>query len=568
MIENMVMQMDNPEFDLVVVGSGAAGLTAAVVAAHRGLSVLLVEKAAHFGGTSAMSGGAAWIPNNPQMGASGLSDSREQAETYLQGVIGDYFDAEKVGAFLRAGPEMVGFLEANTAVHFENWQSIDQQPWHNGAARGRTIGISTFDGRRLGATQALIAPDLPAHTIFGGMQVSYADLGHFVAALHNARDFLYTGLKIGRYAYDRVRHGRSTRLVGGRSLIASLLYSALAKKVTLWRSAPMLRLSMEGGRVIGIVIERGGQEQAVTARRGVVLASGGYGRNQAMRKQYLPRADPAWSLQPDTNVGDGIDAGKRAGGKIVRDNAANATWAAISVMHGADGGRLSYPHDLRDRAFPGFMMIDPDGRRFVNEGTSSQLLGNAMIERGLDSAWLICDHIALRRYGVGHVKPMPMPYKSYVANGYLKSATSIVGLAELLGMDGPTLSATTERFNMFAREGLDADFCKGEDGFSAEQGDPQHQPSPSLGPIEQGPFYAVQLYLGDFATSNGLETDASARVLDISNQPIPGLYAVGNDENSVFRGTYPGGGASIGPAMTFGYVAALDASAVKSRKIC
>jgi hypothetical protein len=204
----------------------------------------------------------------------------------------------------------------------------------------------------------------------------------------------------------------------------------------------------------------------------------------------------------------------------------------------------------------------PNAPSVVNEGTSSQLLGNTMIERGLDLAWLICDHVALRRYGVGHVKPMPMPmpYRSYVANGYLKTARSIASLAALLNIDPPTLVATTERFNGFARDGVDADFQKGEDEFSAEQGDPSHKPSPSLGPVEHGPFYAIQLFLSDFATSNGLKIDASARVLGAGDQPIGGLYAIGDDENSVFRGTYPGGGASIGPAMTFGYVAALDAS--------
>jgi succinate dehydrogenase/fumarate reductase flavoprotein subunit len=548
-------------FDLVVVGSGAAGLTAAVVAAQRGLSVLVVEKAPLVGGTTARSGSGAWIPNNPHMAPSGFSDSVEQADIYLRALMGKYYDAQKIGAYLRHAPDMVRFLEAHSEMRFENWYSSDYEPWHPGAARGRSIGAVTFDGRRLGKHLPFVAPGLDTLTIFGGMQVAYADVAHFGTALRSPRAFAYTAAKVARYIADRVVHGRTTRLVGGNALVARLLLSALEKGVTLWRSAPMVRLVADDAGVQGAVVARDGKVVAVTARRGVVLATGGYGGNDAMRRAFLPLADAGWSLQPETNTGDGIQAGSRAGGNVVGDNAANGIWAAISAMKDAHGRRVLYPHVFRDRAFPGFLMVDKAGRRFVNEGASYQALGNVMIEKDIRSAWLICNHAALRTYGMGHVKPMPLPYKSFIRNGYLKTAATIPVLAERLGIDPATLGATVERFNRYARNGVDPDFHKGGDGYSAEQGDPTHTPNPAVGPVAPGPFYAIELVPGEFSTINGLETDASARVLGVDGRCVPGLYAVGVDANSVFRGTYPGSGASIGPGMTFGYVAALHAAA-------
>lgn len=552
---------ESDAFDLVVVGSGAAGLTAAVVAAHRGLSVLVVEKAALVGGTTARSGSGSWIPNNPHMAASGLPDSPEKADTYLRGLMGRYYDPDKVGAYLRHAPEVIRWLEANTAVRFQCWFSIDYEPWREGAARGRSIGAVDFDGRRLGRDLATIAPGIPSLTLFGGMQVAYVDVPRFGTALRNPADFAYTASKVARYVRDRALHGGPTRLVCGNALIGALLLTARQKGVTLWRSTPMVRLIVDGGAVRGVVVARDGVERSIGARRGVLLATGGYGGNDAMRRRFLPLADAGWSLQPESNTGDGLLAGEQAGGRVVDDNAANGIWAALSTTVDARGRRDLYPHTFRDRAFPGFVMVDRAGQRFVNEGVSYQALGNVMIAKRMRSAWLICCHESLRRYGMGHVKPMPLPYGPYVRSGYLKTAPTIPALATVLGIDPATLAATVERFNAHASEGRDPDFHKGEDGYSAEQGDPTRKPNPCLGPVAPGPFYAVELVPGEFSTINGLETDACARVLGAAGRPIPGLYAAGVDANSVFRGTYPGSGASVGPAMTFGYVAALHAAA-------
>ncbi|AMK25302.1 FAD-dependent oxidoreductase [Sphingobium sp. TKS] len=554
------MMNEESTFDLVVVGSGAAGLTAAVVAAHRSLSVLVIEKAETFGGTTARSGAVAWIPNNPHMASAGLSDSPEQADHYLRDLMGNFYDEGKVGAFLRHGPEMVGMMEANSVVRFDNWHSLDYEPWRKGAARGRSIGAAEFDGRRLGKDLARISPGLPNLSILGGMQVAYADVAHFGAAFRNRAAFLYTARKIGRYVRDLLLHGRPTRLVGGNALIGALLLTAREKGVTLWPSTPMMRLQFDQGAVRGVIVRRDGREQVVVSRRGVVLASGGYGGNDAMRHAYLPLAGAGCSLQPETNVGDGLHAGGQAGGHVVTDNVANGIWAALSTRVDRSGRRLHHPHIFRDRAFPGFLLVDRHGRRFVNEGASYQELGNVMIRKDIQSAWLICCHAALRTYGMGHVRPGPLPYKNHIRNGYLKTAATIPALAQRLGIDPAVLDATVDRFNGFARDGHDSDFNKGEDAYTAEQGDPQHQPNPTLGPVDPGPFYAVEIRPGEFSTINGLETDASARVLNATGETIAGLYAIGVDANSVFRGAYPGGGASIGPGMTFGYIAAMHAA--------
>ncbi len=547
-------------FDLVVVGSGAAGLTAAVVAAHRGLSVLVIEKAETFGGTTARSGAVAWIPNNPHMAAAGLPDSPEQADDYLRDLMGSFYDEAKIGAFLKHGPDMVSMMETHSALRFDNWHSLDYEPNRKGAARGRSIGAAEFDGRRLGKDLARISPGLPSLTIFGGMQVAYADVAHFGTALRNRAAFLYTARKVGRYIRDLLRHGRPTRLVGGNALIGALLFTARKKGVTLWQSAPMQRLHIEGRAVRGVILCQNGKERLVLARRGVILASGGYGGNEAMRHTFLPLTVPGYTLQPGTNVGDGLMAGEQVGGQIVPNNVANGIWAALSTMEDRRGNPLHHPHIFRDRAFPGFLMIDPTGRRFVNEGTSYQDLGNVMIRRNMRSAWIICCHDALRTYGLGHVKPAPLPYKNYIRNGYLKTAPTIAALVDQLGINATIFAETIDRFNIFARIGQDPDFHKGEDAYTVEQGDSMHYPNPAVGPVEPGPFYAVEVRLGEFCTVNGLETDSSARVLDAEARPVAGLYAVGIDANSLFRGAYPGGGASIGPSMTFAYIAAMDAA--------
>jgi succinate dehydrogenase/fumarate reductase flavoprotein subunit len=542
--------------DVIVVGSGAAGLTAAIVAARAGLGVLVVEKTRYFGGTTAVSGGGLWIPCNPYMAGLGLTDSTTRAEQYLRGLLGDLYDARKIGAFLENGPEMVRYMGANTEVAFTGAATSDYEPWQEGAATGRTLFTPSYDARRLGKDFDHLRPALDQLGAFGGMQIGFEDASLFVNVLHSPKALVYSAGKFLRYVRDRVGYGRATRVVNGNSLAARLLLSARKCGVTLWHGTAVTDLLVEDGVVRGVTVTRDGQTMTVRAGRAVILASGGYGANPAMRRENIPMADDGWSLQPEGNVGDGIRLGERYGGMFIRENIANGIWAPMSSMLQQDGTRVNFSHIMLDRHYPGFLVVDRNARRFVNEAASYQAFGDAMHEQGIASAWLIGTHEAVRRHSMGLAKPAPLPIGRYLANGYLKKAASIAELAQKIGVDPKALETTVETFNRYADAGQDPDFHRGEDAYSIGQSDPTHTPNPSLGALREGPFYAIELHPGELSTTNGLETNEHAQVLGKDGSVVEGLYAVGVDANSVFRGAYPGGGASLGPGMTFGYIAA------------
>lgn len=544
------------DYDVVVVGSGAGGLTAAIVAAQQGLATLVAEKTEYFGGTSAISGGGLWIPGNDHMAGLGLSDSREDAIRYLSAITGNYFDQPKAEAFVRAGPEMVRYLEDRTEVRFMGGLIPDYEAALPGASTGRTLLTQSFDGKALGPDFEHLRPALDQLGVFGGMQIGFEDAGHFMAVLRSPKSFFYSAGKFLRYAWDRIRYGRATRLVNGNALVARLLLSARRAGVELWRETGVAGLINESGRIAGVRLTRGGETIEVRARRAVILASGGYGANQHMRRENMPMADAGWSLQPTGNCGDGIRLGEREGGVFIRENIDNGIWAPMSSMLDADGRRVIFSHIMLDRHRPGFIVVDGAGKRFVNEGASYQAFCKAMHARGIERAWLIGTHAAIRKHSMGLAKAAPLPIGRYLANGYLKKADTITALADVLGLPAATLTATVGTFNHYADSGVDADFHRGEDVYSSVQGDPANKPNPSLGPLRDGPFYAIELRPGELSSLNGLETDARAQVIRQDGSVIDGLYAVGVDANPAFRGAYPGGGASLGPTMTFAYLAA------------
>jgi succinate dehydrogenase/fumarate reductase flavoprotein subunit len=546
------------DFDVVIVGSGAGGLTAAIVASRLGLKALVLEKTGLFGGTTAVSGGGLWIPNNHHMASLRLTDSMDRATDYLRALMGNFFNASKCAAFLEHGPQMLRFLEKESEIRFSGGLIPDYEPALPGAATGRTLLTPSYNGTRLGDDLAHLRPALDQFGIFGGMQIGFEDAGPFMATMRSPAAFCYSASKFLRYAWDRVRHGRATRLVNGNALVARLLATARQCGVTLWRNADAMALMTDGARAVcGVVVGvKDGRSLEVRAQRGVVLASGGYGANQQMRRDNVPMADSGWSLQPEGNQGDGICLGQSVGATFVKSNIDNGIWAPMSSMVTKTGERVNFSHIMLDRHRPGFMVVDTQGKRFVNEGTSYQAFCRVMHERGIASAWLIGTRAAIRKHSMGMAKAAPLPIGRYIANGYLKKAGSIRALAARIGINPDTLAATVETFNGFASLGYDPDFHRGEDGYSASQGDPDNKPNPSLGCLREGPFYAIELHPGELSTLNGLETDEYARVVDEHGHPIRGLYAVGVDANSVFRGAYPGGGASLGPTMTFAYIAA------------
>lgn len=543
-------------FDVVIVGSGAGGLTAAIVAAQRGLKVLVIEKTSTFGGTTAISGGGLWIPNNSKMAGLGFADSQNQAVSYIQAITGNFYEEANVAAFLKYGPEMVRYLEENTEVSFMGGLIPDYEPNQPGATTGRTLLTLTYDGRKLGSRLSEIRPALNQFGVFGGMQIGFEDAAPFLSVLRSAKAFRYSARVFGRYLWDRIRHGRATRLVNGNALIARLFRSATLSKVVLWNDASVVRLVKKGERIEGVVVERWGRELEISADCAVILASGGYGANQAMRRENVPMPDEGWSLQPPGNTGDGIRLGEHAGGVFVRENVANGIWAPVSSMVSPTGIRTNFSHIMLDRHCPGFIVVDMQGQRFVNEGTSYQAFCKAMHDNSVSAAWLIGTHKAIRHYSMGLAKAAPLPIHKYLSNGYLKKGQTLTDLADQIDIDPKILAATVDRFNDNADQGRDPDFDRGQDQYSRAQGDQEHKPNPSLGALRSGPFYAVKLHPGELSTLNGLQTTPQAQVVEANGKVVLGLYAIGADANSVFRGAYPGGGASLGPTMTFAYIAA------------
>ncbi len=555
--------------DLLVVGSGAGGMAAALTARLLGLEVLVVEKEPLVGGTTARSGGWLWIPCSPHARRAGIVDSREAAARYLRHEAGNHFDPERVEAFLEAGPAMVEFLESRTLVRFVlGPQFADYHPDAPGAlAGGRSICAEPFDGRRLGAALAMLRPPLAELTLFGLMVGSGKELTHFFNVTRSARSAAFVAGLLAAYARDRLVHGRPMRLVNGNALAGRLLASALELGVAIRCRAPLVELLVENGRVVGGIVQQDGRAVRIEARAGVVLATGGFPHDEARRVRLFPHAAAGFahrSPAPPGNTGDGIRLATALGAATLDELPAAAAWVPVSLVPRADGSTGVFPHFV-DRAKPGVIAVTDAGTRFCNEADSYHDFGKAMLEacRGLPGephAWLLADHRAIRRYGLGWAKPFPLPLGPALRSGYLRRAATLDELARSCGIDGVTLRSTVESFNAAARRGEDPAFGRGRSAYNRYLGDPSVTPNPCVAPLETPPFYAVRLVMGDLGTFAGLRTDRHARVLDRRGRPIPGLYAAGNDAASIMGGNYPGGGITLGPAMTFGYLAARHAA--------
>jgi len=554
--------------DLLVVGSGAAGFSAALTASHAGLKVLMVEKEPLFGGTTAYSAGVIWIPANRHGRALGIADSKEGALTYLQHEAGNRLNLELANAFLDNCNPAVEFIEANTHVRYEAvpiW--ADYHPTKPGAAQGgRSLLPLPFDGRRLGKRFKQLRAPIRTMMAFGGMMLGRNDLPHVFRMTKSAKSALHVAGMTARYAFDRLGHDRGTRLTNGNGLIAALALSAGERGIDLWLDSPVVELVQKDGRITGAIVQRNGRREEVTATRGVVLACGGFPADADLKARYYGHVRDGHahrSAPPPGNRGDGIRLGQSAGGAMAEDVAYAAAWVPVSLVPQPDGATLPFPH-FYERGKPGYIAVDPRGRRFTNESASYHDFVPAMVEacRGTREtmSWLLCDHRAIRRYGMGAIGPAPLPLGPHRRSGYLLTAGSWRELAARIGVEAATLQATIDRFNANAARGEDPDFGKGTDAYHRFNGDPAHTPNPCLAPLEKPPFYAMKMIPGDIGTFVGLRADGHARVLDHAGRPIAGLYAAGNDMTSVMGGTYPGAGITIGPALTFGYIAARHAA--------
>ncbi|MCR0983866.1 FAD-dependent oxidoreductase [Roseomonas populi] len=554
------------EVDLLVIGAGAAGMTAALVAALEGLQVLLCEKTSMVGGTTATSAGTVWVPGTSQSAAAGVPDSSAEAARYLASVIGTRGGEAQRAAFLEAGPLALDDLERRSEVRFVAAKAHpDYLGNHPGAAfGGRALGPEPFDGRLLGAEDfQRVRPPRPEFMVLGGMMVARADIAPLLKPFASSANLVQAVRLLARHVRDRLRHRRGTRLVMGNALVARLLYSLRRQGVPIRFDTALVRLLHEGGRVTGAVLRGPGGERPVRALRGVMLATGGVAWNPELRERLFPEAARPLSLAPEGNTGDGIVAGLGIGAELDDAGGSAGLWMPCSVLERPDGTRSVWPHILLDRAKPGLIAVDGHGRRFTNESDSYHDFCMGMLRAGAAPgrpAHLVCDRSFIRDYGIGLVHQGTARLKPFLEAGYLIEGATLGELAHRIGVPQAALEQTVAEHNRYAGNGVDEAFGKGSSPMNRFNGDPENRPNPCLRPIGPGPFYAVAVQPADLAGSAGLRADGDGRALDAAGQPIRGLYVGGNDMASIFRGTYPGPGTTIGPAMVLGWRTARHAA--------
>ena len=556
------------EVDVLIVGSGGGGFTAALTANHFGLDTLLIEKAGVFGGTTALSGGGAWLPDSPTLLREGHPpDDRAETLAYLKRLAGERYDESRSERYLEAAPEMSAFLEQLSPWLADGFFWIkgysDYHPDKGGDPLGRGVWAKPLDLKNVGPEA-----DQIRRPLFGRAGVprgAWMTSIDYVQLVNFGRSGVRGKLVLARLAKRILRH----RLLGermatsGQALIMRLRLALRDAGVPLWLNTPLKSLITDAsGGVVGAQVEHDGTPMRIRARHGVVLTTGGFDHNPELRKRHHPEIEHEWSMGSPDNTGDGIQAGSAVG--AATDLMDHAWWMpGVKLPTGAMFGLLA------ERQSPGGFIVNGEGRRFVNEATPYVTFGDAQIEdfrRGHKSipAFMVFDSRAWKRniYGT-HLPIQPMP-KGWLESGFLKRADTLEELAEIIGVPPQNLLETQRRFNELARKGVDEDFGKGSNPYDRFYGDPT-LPNPCLAEVSEAPFYAWALLPGDIGTSGGLVIDADARVLREDGEPIPGLYASGNTTASVLGGTYPGPGATIGPAMAFAYIAAKNVAATAGR---
>ena len=547
--------------DVLVFGTGAAGLTAALVAAIEGLDVALFEKSAFAGGTTATSGGSLWVPGAAPILQATPDVDVERARRYLLRELGGWVRHDLLDAFLGASPEAIDYLARNSEVRFAHATNPDyhaDQPF--GSATGHAITALPFDGRLLGADFARLKPPRDVFMVLGGMMVGRREIPMLVRPFSSLFAFRRTVELLARHALDRLQYPRGTRLLIGNALVARYLHSLRRRGVPIEYETRLIDLHRENGRIAGAIVETAGRRRLVRARRGVILATGGIAHSRLLRKELMASHPHEHSMADEADTGDGVSAARRVGAAIDGAVSNPAYWSPASIRIKPDGSQTLWIHGHMDRGKPGLIAVDASGRRFVNEADSYHDFVIAMF--GTDErkpavpAFLICDHRFVRKYGLGLVRPLVSRIGPFMRDGYLVRADSIEGLAQRVGIDQMALRQSIEKYNADARNGIDSEFGRGSRVLNRFNGDPEQRPNPCVRPIEHPPYYALTVWPCSIGTTVGLATDADSRVLDEAGAPLQGLYACGNDVTSVMRGFYPGPGATLGPAVVFAYRAA------------
>lgn len=550
-------------FDVVVVGAGAAGMSAALTAATQGLSTVLIEKSQYWGGSTSRSGGGVWIPNNSVLKRDGVTDTPEAARTYVKAIVGDVVDEKRIDTYIDRGPEALDYLMAHAPLSLE-WvhNYSDYYPEApGGRAGGRSVEPKPFDTKRLGEDYKTLHPP-------------YAKAPLNVVVKQSDFRWLSTGFRTWRGPVRMVRVGGRTmwakmtgkRIVGmGAALMSELLLGLRQADVPMRLNTGLTDLVVEDGRVVGVVVvEHDGKTSTIRARHGVILGAGGFEHNAEMRAKYQRQPiGTEWTTGAPSNTGDAINAGIKVGAAV--SFMEDAWWGPTMKL----GTRPWFA--LSERALPRSIMINARGERFMNESlpyveATHRMYGGEFGQGDGPAenlpAWLIFDQTYRNRYLFASVNArQPIP-KKWLEAGSVVKAGSLNELAEKIGVPADKLTATADRFNTFARAGVDEDFGRGASKYDNYYGDPSNKPNPNLGEIDKAPFYAVPFFPGDLGTKGGIDTDSAGRALRADGSVIDGLYASGNTSSPVMGHTYAGPGATIGPAMVFGYLAALDIASV------
>ncbi len=552
-------------FDWVVVGSGGGSMCSGLVMRAQGRSVVVLEKTELVGGTTARSGGVMWIPNNPFLKRDGVDDSFEKAATYLDTLAGDHADTPgstriRRHTYLREAPQMLGFLQ-RLGIPFTRvsyWPDYhDELP--GGLKAGRTVVSRPFDMNRLGAWKKKLRPGF----------LMYPAMMEEALQVPRAR-YMREGKQVIIKVALRIAAGLLTGkryISAGAGLQGWMLYHALRAGIDIRTNSPVSELIIEDGTAKGVLTVKDGKPWRIGARLGALVNAGGFAQNQRMRDQYIPGTSTAWTSVAEGDTGEMIEEMMRHGAAVAQmeERVGNQT----TLPPGAESADIK-PGAQQLTAAPHAILVDQSGVRYMNEGGSYMTYAKGMLARNKISpaipSWAIFDSQYIRRYALaGPSTPSKKKLQQWREAGYLKCGDTIEALAREIQIDSKTLSATVERFNGFVAKNRDEDFHRGERAYDLWLGDPTHQPSQTLGSIDQAPFYAVQVYPGDVGTYGGVVTDEFARVLREDGSVIEGLYATGVSTASVMGRVYPGAGSSVGPSFTFGFVAAKHALGIAEK---
>ncbi len=558
--------------DLLVVGSGAGAMTTGICAHDNGMSTLLIEKTDQFGGSSAMSGGSLWVPNHHLMEGSGVTDSREEALTYLKHITRGEVPDDKIETYVDLAPEMLRYMTEKTRLKLICMPKYaDYYPESPGGKPGaRSCEADHFDAKLLEAEFEKQRPPAPQELVMNRMSMTATEAR---TILTGAPGWIGMTVKMMlRYWLDigwRMRTSRDRTLSLGNALIAMLRRSMMDRDIPLWLDTPAKELIVEGGSVVGVVAERNGKPIRIRGEKGVVLAAGGFESSSAMRKKYLPNPTEAeWTVANPGNTGDVINMGIELGAAV--DLMDDAWWGPTTVVPDEDRARML----VVEKGLPGSVFVNKNGERFMNEAMPYNDICKAMYENHSEESpsvpcYMVFDATYRKKYPCGPMLPgaqQPDVFlpKKLTETRYLKKSDNLRDLAAQLGVDADNLEKTVATMNEYAKTGVDPDFHRGESVFDQYYGDANVKPNSCLAPIETAPYYGIVVYAGDLGTKGGLRTDAAARVLKENGEVIPGLYAIGNCSASVMGRTYPGAGGTIAPAMTFGYKVVSDLAAASA----